>query len=153
MPVLEPVNCRILITGATGAIGGALAEMYAAPGVELHLHGRNEGKLAAVEARCVALGATVLTERFDLRDTTALRGWLDALCAKQALDLVIVNAGMNTDIGPAGEGSRGTKSRRCLTSTSRPAWRWCMRCCQPCAGGAAARLRWSVRWPDILACL
>ena len=104
MPMLEPVNCRILITGATGAIGGALAEMYAAPGVELHLHGRNEGKLAAVEARCVALGATVLTERFDLRDTTALRGWLDALCAKQALDLVIVNAGMNTDIGPAGEG-------------------------------------------------
>jgi NAD(P)-dependent dehydrogenase (short-subunit alcohol dehydrogenase family) len=95
---------RILITGATGAIGGALAEAYAAPGVELHLHGRNEAKLAAVAARCGALGATVLTERFDLRDTAALRGWVDAVCATQALDLVIVNAGMNTDIGPVGEG-------------------------------------------------
>jgi short-subunit dehydrogenase len=95
---------RILITGATGAIGGALAETYAAPGVELHLHGRNEAKLAAVEERCAALGAKVLTQHFDVRDTVALRGWIDAICATQALDLVIVNAGMNTDIGPAGEG-------------------------------------------------
>ena len=90
---------RILITGATGAIGGALAEAYAAPGVELYLHGRNEAKLTAVSARCSALGATVLTECFDLRDTAALRGWLGTVCAMQALDLVIVNAGMNTDIG------------------------------------------------------
>lgn len=95
---------RILITGATGAIGGALAEAYAAPGVELHLHGRNEAKLAAVAARCTTLGATVLTERFDVRDTAALRAWLGAVCATQALDLVVVNAGMNTDIGPAGAG-------------------------------------------------
>lgn len=92
---------RILITGATGAIGGALAEAYAAPGVELHLHGRNEVKLAAVAGRCAALGATVLSERLDVRDTTKLRAWLGGL---GALDLVIVNAGMNTDIGPAGEG-------------------------------------------------
>lgn len=95
---------RILITGATGAIGGALAEAYAAPGVELHLHGRNKAKLAAVGARCAALGATVLTERLDVRDTDALRNWLDTVCAQQALDLIIVNAGMNTDIGPTGEG-------------------------------------------------
>lgn len=95
---------RILITGATGAIGGALAEAYAAPGVELYLHGRNEVKLAAVAARCASLGATVLSERFDLRDTAALRGWIDAICATRALDLVVVNAGMNTNIGPAGNG-------------------------------------------------
>jgi short-subunit dehydrogenase len=100
----EPANRRILITGATGAIGGALAEAYALPGAELHLHGRNEAKLAAVSAHCVALGATVLTERFDLRDTAALRGWLDEVCTTQAPDLVIVNAGMNTDIGPTGAG-------------------------------------------------
>ena len=95
---------RVLITGATGAIGGALAEVYAAPGIELHLHGRNETKLAAVAARCSALGANVLTSRFDLRDTAALRGWISSICATQALDLVIINAGMNTNIGPAGEG-------------------------------------------------
>lgn len=95
---------RLLITGATGAIGGALAEIYAAPGIELHLHGRNEAKLAAIAARCTALGATVLIQRFDLRETVTLRAWLDVVCATRALDLVIVNAGMNTDIGPAGEG-------------------------------------------------
>lgn len=95
---------RILITGATGAIGGALAEVYAAPGVELHLHGRNEAKLAAVGSRCTVLGAAVLSQRFDVRDMAALRGWLDDICAMEALDLVIINAGMNTDIGPAGEG-------------------------------------------------
>lgn len=95
---------RILITGATGAIGGALAEAYAATGVELHLHGRNEAKLLTVAARCNALGATVLLQRFDVRDTVALRAWLDIICKDTALDLVIINAGMNTNIGLAGEG-------------------------------------------------
>lgn len=94
---------RILITGATGAIGGALAEAYAAPGIELHLHGRNAAKLATVAGRCIARGATVLTQRFDLRDTAALRAWLDEVCATAALDLVVVNAGMNTHVGPGGE--------------------------------------------------
>lgn len=102
----EPANRRILITGSTGAIGGALAEVYAAPGVELHLHGRNETKLAAVGARCAVQGARVLTKCFDVRDTAALRGWLNDICTTQALDLVIVNAGVNTDIGPAGEGEQ-----------------------------------------------
>lgn len=95
---------RILITGATGAIGGALAEAYTAPGVELHLHGRNETKLAAIAGRCSSRGAMVLTQCFDLRDTVALHAWLAEVCATAALDLVIVNAGMNTDIGPGGEG-------------------------------------------------
>lgn len=98
------IGRRVLITGATGAIGGALAEVYAAPEVELHLHGRNETKLAAVAERCAALGAKVLTQRFDVRDTSALRTWLDEICLTRALDLVVVNAGMNTNIGPAGEG-------------------------------------------------
>ena len=31
----------ILITGATGAIGGALAKAYAGPGHTLYLQGRN----------------------------------------------------------------------------------------------------------------
>ena len=95
---------RILITGATGAIGGALAEVYAAPGVELHLHGRDIVRMTAVAERCTSRGAVVLTRCFDVRDSVALRAWLDEVCATAALDLVIVNAGMNTNIGPTGEG-------------------------------------------------
>lgn len=95
---------RILITGASGAIGGALAEAYAAPGVELHLHGRHKARLAAVSQRCITLGATVIRQHLDMRNTTALRTWLDKVCATGALDLVIINAGMNTNIGPDGAG-------------------------------------------------
>jgi NAD(P)-dependent dehydrogenase (short-subunit alcohol dehydrogenase family) len=93
-----------VITGATGAIGGALAEAYAAPGVELHLHGRDEDRLVAVGERCTALGATVRLQGSDVRDTAALRLWLEGVCTGGAPDLVVVNAGMNTNIGPAGEG-------------------------------------------------
>ncbi len=94
------MTVRFLITGATSAIGAALAEGYAQPGVTLYLHGRNEAKLAAVAERCRARGAEVETQRLDMRDFVALRGWLESL---GALDLVIVNAGMNTHIGSAGE--------------------------------------------------
>ena len=66
----------VLITGATGGIGGALAEAYAAPGVMLFLQGRNMERLAEVAARCNRLGATVVTRSLDLRDRTALAAWL-----------------------------------------------------------------------------
>ncbi len=91
---------RVLITGATSAIGSALAEVYARPGVTLHLHGRNEVRLSEVAAACAAKGAEVHARLLDLRDFVALRGWLEQL---GPLDLVIVNAGMNTHVGPAGE--------------------------------------------------
>jgi len=45
-------------------------------------------------------GAEVQTQRFDLRDFSALDIWLAGL---EALDLVIINAGMNTHVGSAGE--------------------------------------------------
>lgn len=97
-------NYRILITGATGAIGGALAEAYADQGIELHLHGRNVGRLEAVGERCRQLGATVFVWTCDVRDFQALESWLAELNSHGAVDLAILNAGMNTNIGPQGEG-------------------------------------------------
>ncbi|EXI68573.1 MAG: 3-oxoacyl-[acyl-carrier-protein] reductase FabG [Candidatus Accumulibacter adjunctus] len=96
----DAIHRRILISGATSAIGSALGEVYAQPGVTLYLHGRNEAKLAEVADRCRAKGAEVQAQRLDLRDLIALRVWLESLAT---LDLVIVNAGMNTHVGPAGE--------------------------------------------------
>ena len=90
----------ILITGATSAIGGALAEVYARPGTTLYLHGRSEARLLEVAATCSARGAKVYTRLLDMRNFAELRGWLEGL---GPLDLVVVNAGMNTHIGPAGE--------------------------------------------------
>lgn len=94
------VPLRILITGATGAIGSALAEAYAQPGCELFLHGRQAAVLQALAERCQARGAEVTAAAFDLRDGEQLDAWLAGL---GALDLVIINAGLNTHIGPRGE--------------------------------------------------
>lgn len=91
---------RILITGATSAIGGALARLYAAPGVTLYLHGRNAVKLQALTDDCLQKGAKVITQQMDVRDFSALHEWLAGL---ECLDLVIINAGMNTHIGAKGE--------------------------------------------------
>ena len=54
------VHKRILIAGATGSIGGALALVYAAAGVELQLHGRDVLKLGSIGEKCRVLGATVI---------------------------------------------------------------------------------------------
>ncbi len=88
-------NRVIVITGATGAIGGALAQSYAAPAVTLFLQGRKVDLLASIAAQCTARGAVVHTAAFDLRDREKLSAWLHALAADTAPDLVIVNAGIN----------------------------------------------------------
>ena len=54
-----PVPTCILITGATGGIGAALARVYAAPATTLILQGRDRVRLAEVQAACEARGARV----------------------------------------------------------------------------------------------
>jgi short-subunit dehydrogenase len=103
------VPTTILITGASGAIGSALAEAYAAPGVVLHLHGRNGARLADVARRCTARGAVVEQHRIDLRDTEAVIAWLAQLAGEAPIDLLVVNAGMNTHVGPGGEAEPWTE--------------------------------------------
>ena len=77
MSVAEPAGQeRILITGATSAIGGELALYYAKPGTELMLHGRNAAILEPLAERCRQAGAQVLTHQLDLRDLDALHGWI-----------------------------------------------------------------------------
>lgn len=100
MATIDAEHQRILITGATSAIGAALAEIYAHNEVTLYLHGRNEEKLSEVVGRCQAKGARIQTKLLDMRDFPALRAWLENL---EPLDLVIINAGVNTHIGSAGE--------------------------------------------------
>lgn len=98
----KPSN--ILITGATGSIGGALALAYAAPGITLILQGRNEVRLSELANECESLGATIITRAVDLRNRQTVADWLNPLCQSIALDLVIINAGVNTDIGPKRHG-------------------------------------------------
>ncbi len=94
----------ILITGASGAIGGALAREYAAPGVKLILHGRNRSALDSLADECRQLGAAVRLFAFDVRDIAEVRRWGARMASEEALDLVIANAGMNISTGPDGAG-------------------------------------------------
>lgn len=96
----------VLITGATGGIGSALAQVYARSGNTLILQGRNEVRLVELAALCEGKGARVLVGVQDVRNREALSVWLREIAHQEALDLVIVNAGVNINIGPNGTGER-----------------------------------------------
>ena len=93
----------IVITGASGAIGSALALEYAVPGVVLWLQGRRDEALRTLARQCQARGAKVRTDAFDLRNFAALLDWARQVVTQRAPDLLVVNAGLNTHIGPTGE--------------------------------------------------
>ena len=84
----------ILITGASGGIGAALAGALAAPGVTLLLWGRDETRLTEIATICSALGATCETRAFDIRDAQTQVANLAAADAAHTLDLAIFNAGL-----------------------------------------------------------
>jgi short-subunit dehydrogenase len=86
----------VLITGASGGLGAALARCYAGPGRTLVLHGRDQARLRELAAECAGRGAVVRVEVLDLRDTAAILPWLQTLTAELPLDLVIVNAGVTS---------------------------------------------------------
>lgn len=93
----------ILITGASGAIGGALARAYAAPDTRLVLHGRRAEPLETLADDCRQRGAEVELAQHDLTDDASLFQWLARLEADGLPDIVIANAGQNTHVASATE--------------------------------------------------
>ncbi len=95
---------HVLISGASGGIGAALAEVWAGPGVLLSLTGRDVERLAATARRCMAKGATVETACLDVTDRNALMAWVTARDQACPVDVAVANAGMTSSIGPDGRG-------------------------------------------------
>lgn len=89
----------IVITGASSGIGEALALLYAAPGIDLALTGRDAARLEAVAARCRAEGATVTAATVDAADRAAMAAWLESVDAVSPVDLLIANAGISAGTG------------------------------------------------------
>ncbi len=92
MILREPRN--IVITGASGAIGRALAVGYAGPGRVLGLTGRDAARLDAVAEACRDRGARVETVQLDVRDFVGLMAWIAAFDERNPVDLIIANAGI-----------------------------------------------------------
>lgn len=84
----------VVITGASGAIGSALADVYAAPGMCMALQGRDNQRLEATAGRCRAKGADVFVCEMDVRDALALRDWLEAFDTQHPVDLLMADAGI-----------------------------------------------------------
>jgi short-subunit dehydrogenase len=93
---------HVLITGASGGLGAALAALYAAPGVRLSLQGRDEGRLEAAAARCRGRGALVSTARLDVTDRAACAAWAGGADDAAPVDLAVANAGVSGGPGPRG---------------------------------------------------
>lgn len=92
---------RILITGASGGLGAALARHYATPGRTLLLWGRDATRLAAVAATVRAAGARAEIRSLDLTDVTAAIQAIEAEDARGAIDLAVLAAGLG-DMRPGG---------------------------------------------------
>jgi len=92
---------RVLITGASGGLGLALARVYAAPGCTLVLWGRDRARLEAVAALCRDAGAEAAIRMLDLTDLSAAMAAIEAEDAAGAIDLAIFAAGLG-DIRAAG---------------------------------------------------
>ncbi|QLA21264.1 SDR family NAD(P)-dependent oxidoreductase [Desulfolutivibrio sulfoxidireducens] len=91
---------HVLITGATGGLGQALALEYAEQGSRLTLTGRDPDRLALVADRCREKGAQAHTAVLDMRDGPAVREWIRGVDDACPVDVVIANAGVSSSLGP-----------------------------------------------------
>ena len=103
---------RIVLTGASGGVGAALARRLAAPGVAMLLTGRDEARLDAAAGAARAGGAAVETARLDVTDREALAAALIAFDAAAPVDLLIANAGVSAGLGPGRAPERPDAARR-----------------------------------------
>lgn len=105
----------VLITGATGGIGSALALEYARAGTRtLILHGRNRTLLDQLARECATLGARIVLHVQDVRDHESLMEWLADVSTAEAPDLVIANAGVNINTGPEHQGESWSDMHRLI---------------------------------------
>lgn len=93
----------IIITGASGDLGYALATAYASQQIRLGLLGRDKTKLQRVQQACEQKGALVEIATIDITNYTRLQQWILDFDQRYPVDLLIANAGITSHTGPNGE--------------------------------------------------
>ncbi|KUO51033.1 MAG: oxidoreductase [Sphingomonadales bacterium BRH_c42] len=93
-------HSRILITGASGALGRELAFRLARPGASLSLWGRDAERLEVVAGGCRARGAHADARSLDLTDLDAALTALKQEDAAAPFDLVFLVAGQGDTLPP-----------------------------------------------------
>jgi 3-oxoacyl-[acyl-carrier protein] reductase len=89
---------RALVTGASGALGSAIARRLARDGAHLLLHASSRpDAVQALAAEIVAGGGSAECCVFDLSDDDATRRAVDAMLAGGAVQIIVNNAGIHDD--------------------------------------------------------
>ncbi len=89
---------RALVTGASGALGAAIARRLAADGAQVVLHASSRPEaVEALAAEIGAAGGRASCTVFDLRDDHACSGACDRLLADGPVQILVNNAGVHDD--------------------------------------------------------
>jgi 3-oxoacyl-[acyl-carrier protein] reductase len=91
---------RALVTGGSGALGGAIARQLASQGCEVLVHANaNIANAQAVAEAIVAAGGRATAVAFDVADAEGTRAALEAILDAGAIQVLVNNAGIHDD-GP-----------------------------------------------------
>lgn len=86
---------RVLVVGASGELGGSLAQVYAARGCRLVLWGRDQVRLDRTAQACRELGAAdIAVESLDLTDLEAAKAALARADDAAPFDLALFTSGL-----------------------------------------------------------
>ena len=87
-------NRKILITGATGGIGGALVKKFTSLGGTVLATGTKADKLDSIKKN----NPTVKVKKFNLSEHSAIEDFIDSAASELGgLDILVNNAGVNVD--------------------------------------------------------